>query len=271
MIKHCLLLFAALVFVIPAPAAIVEYYIGRDTRPNIIGGAYDGLPNPNLGRLTMLFAHPSTADPSTNHYHGIGVYSYTGPAASPVIQNFGTNYQIPESYQVMPPLAMNLTAGGLYDERLTLQHNPAVEYSDPHISATPMLSAFAAGSPEAFMYNSSGGRYNGDISTTISALQLISMTPGLHVGSPGQLNIVENPYDTYLLGLGNNIDFEPVFWADAAAPEGNYSARFRIVDVLNNAQPSGEFVLNLRVVPEPGSALLGLIGAAGMLLRRRRN
>ena len=186
-----------------------------------------------------------------------------------MIENFGTNYQIPETYTAQPPQPLTMTSGGLFNGRLTLQFDAANHYSDPVFNATRMLEGFATGTPEAFMYNSSGGRYNGDLANTVTALQLISLSPGLHVGKATQLDILQNPYDTHLIGFGNTINFEPVFWTDAAAPEGTYSARFRLVDLTNTAQPSGEFVFNLAVVPEPGSAALALL-SAGLLLRRRR-
>jgi len=269
--KHILLplLAAVMALASSARAAITTFYVGLDTLPTVASGTYAGLPNPNQGRLTMLFAHPDAVNPANSHYHGIGTYRYSGPSGSPTIVNFGTNYQIPETYQALPPLAMTMTSGGLYDGRLTLQHDPAVEYSDPQFNATRMLSGFAAGATETFLYNSSGARYTGDMTSTITALQLISLTPGLHIGKDTQLDILQNPYDTHLLGLGNSINFEPVFWTDAAAPEGNYSARFRLVDLTNSAMPSGEFVFNLRVVPEPGTAALGLLAGLTLLRRRR--
>jgi hypothetical protein len=65
-------------------AEIAEYYIGRDQRPTMVGGAYNGLANPNLNRMTMLYAHtypepgPGVVnDWTVNHYHSKGAYSYT--------------------------------------------------------------------------------------------------------------------------------------------------------------------------------------------------
>ena len=270
MLRHLLLLASSLLaFTAASHAALVSQYVGLDTLSTLATGTYAGLPNPNQGRLTFLFAHPSDTTPSTNHYHPIGTYRYSGPAATPIVENFGTNYQIPETYTGQPPQPLTMTSGGLFNGRLTLQYNPANEYSDPVFNATRMLQSFPVGTPEAFMYNSSGGRYNGDLTNAITALQLISLSPGLHVGKATQLDIVQNPYDTHLLGFGNSINFEPIFWTAAAAPEGIYSARFRLVDLTNTAQPSGEFVFNLAVVPEPGSATLALL-SVGLLLRRRR-
>ncbi len=58
---------------------LFQYYVGRDVRPTMVGGAYDGLPNPNFNRVTFLYAHTYPADPANNHYHSKGTYSYTGP------------------------------------------------------------------------------------------------------------------------------------------------------------------------------------------------
>ncbi len=261
--------------VAPSRAATVDYYIGVDTRPNVIGGTYDGLANPNNGRLSFLFAHTFPETPANNHYHGIGVHAHTGPnlGSGTAVAPQGTNFQLPETFQNFAPMAMTMTASGLYNGRLSLQADPAVPYSDLHFQASPMLAGFAAGTPEQILYNSSTNRWTGDMLGAVPALQLISLTTGLNIGSPSQLNILSNMNDTFTIGSGNTLDFRPIFWADPAATAGNYSARFRLVDLRAVGTPlpsSGEFVFNLRVIPEPGSALLAALTLCSLFIRRHR-
>ena len=77
-LKHAALavgltLFAAL----PATVKAAEhnYYVTVDGRPTLTSGTYAGQANPNSGRLTLLYAHWNDDTPSSNHFHGIGVYS----------------------------------------------------------------------------------------------------------------------------------------------------------------------------------------------------
>lgn len=89
-----------------AQASLVEFYVGVDNQQTITGGDYAGLPNPNFGRLTFLFAHPNETTPANTHYHGIGVWSYSGPAASPTVNSTNANNRIPETYTGQEPLPL---------------------------------------------------------------------------------------------------------------------------------------------------------------------
>ena len=75
-----------------------HFFIGVDNFEVLRSGTYAVLENSNYNRLTFLFAHPEE-DPTTNHFHGIGAYSYSGSADNPIINSTSSNNRIPEPYQ----------------------------------------------------------------------------------------------------------------------------------------------------------------------------
>lgn len=107
-----------------------EFFIGIDEQTIITSGDYAGLSNPNEGRLTFLFAHPSEDDPSHSHYHGIGSYSYSGSIDNPLINLTNTNNRIPETFSGQPALPL-LPGSGVHAGHLTSQQIPGLEYSKP--------------------------------------------------------------------------------------------------------------------------------------------
>src|SRR5690349_3565 len=88
----------------------IGLYIGYDGLSTVASGTYAGLSNPNLNRLTLLLDHG-------DHFHGIGAYSYTGPATSPTILPTNTNNRIPEISSKEEPLPLT-HGGGLYADTL---------------------------------------------------------------------------------------------------------------------------------------------------------
>ena len=72
------------------------YIIGVDSLTTLTSGTYAGLPNPNYGRLTFLYAHYT---PGTEHFHSIGAWSYSGSRDNPVVRNTSNNNRIPELAQ----------------------------------------------------------------------------------------------------------------------------------------------------------------------------
>lgn len=159
-----------------AQASLVEYYVGVDNRPTITTGTYAGLPNPNFGRLTFLFAHTNDTTPANNHYHGIGAWSYSGPADSPTLNATNTNNRIPETFTNQDPLPLFPQAG-----KWVSQAVPGLEYSDLQWESTQSLSSAGPGTPEHFLFTSSGGRWAEPLDNTRVALELVGVTPGLHV------------------------------------------------------------------------------------------
>lgn len=257
---------------LPAAAGVrhaegIGFYVGVDGRQSFPSGTYAGLPNPNAGRLTLLFDHG-------DHFHGIGAYSYAGPPPYPAVRPTNSNNRIPETYTLEPPLPL-APGSGLYAGRLRSAVG-ASEYSFLGMASIQSLAGGAPGSDEEILFNSSGGRWNAPLDGVTVGLKLVSATPGLFVGTETASNLFGSGSDTILLGRGNTFEFKPVYWVDASAPAGTYSASFQLVN-LAAASPfgdSGTFHFDFAVpVPEPGTYAMLLAGLAllGLIARRRVN
>jgi hypothetical protein len=256
-----------------AAAELQNFYIGRDGREVLTSGAYAGLPNPNHGRLTFLYAHTYPDTPGNNHYHGIGAYSYTGDVGSPTVNSTNANNRIPETHTGQAPLTL-VPGSGPWAGKLVSQET-AEHYSDLQIRSVWDLSSAGAGSPEEILFNSSGGRWSSSLEGAEVWLELISKSPGLHIGAGAAAEILSNPGDQHLLGPGNSLDFLPVFWTEADAAPGAYSAQFRLHDLgaAGGRTPfdsSGNFHFDFAVVPEPTALWLAAVGAVGLATGRRR-
>lgn len=242
-----------------------EFFVGLDNLNVLNRGTYTGLENPNYDRLTFLFAHREE-DPTTNHFHGIGAYSYSG-LDSPTVNPTSTSNRIPEVYTQQPPLTL-LPGKGIYSDRL-ISGLSNEEYSNLKIQ--PITSLKNAPEPEdQYLFNSSNGRWQPSLEGATIGLQLASISSGLNIVDSAGVNILKSVGDIYTIGSGDNFD-TPTFWTEAAAPLGTYSATFKLVDLAtgNNRTPfkeSGTFSLDFQVkkVPEP-SAVLG-VGTLGLLL-----
>lgn len=245
------------------------YFVGVDGRTTIPSGTYGGLAEPNAGRLTFLLGH-------IDHYHGIGTYSYSGPASSPTVNPTNGNNTIPELSTGLPGL--NLTPGsGVYAGRLVSGLGTEfqdLEYGDLGMLATTALSA--TGDPEdAILFNSGGGRWTGSLGVQQIGLELVSLSAGLGIGDVlgnalfgGGVGSIET------IGIGDSLAFDPVFFTTLTGV-ANYAATFRLRDLgtVGGGAPvfgdSGTFTLAFQVVPEPGTALLMGIGLAGLASVRR--
>jgi hypothetical protein len=260
---------ATLSWVGMAQASLVEYYVGVDGRETITTGAYAGLPNPNFGRLTFLFAHPNEGNPANNHYHGIGAWSYSGPAASPTVNATNTNNRIPETFTNQAPLPL-FPGEGAQAGRWVSQAVPGLEYSDLQWESTQSLSGFAPGTPEHFMFTSSGNRWAGPLDNTNVALELVDVTPGLQVADHTGTPILSAIGQTYTLGDGNLLSFRPSFFTTENT-QARYSASFRLIDLNGTLQNSGTFHFDFAPVPIPAAAWLfgsGVIGLATLARRK---
>lgn len=151
----------------------------------------------------------------------------------------------------------------------------AEHYSDLQVGSVWELSTAAAGTPEEIMFNSSSGRWNSSLEGAEIWLELVSKSPGLHIGAGALTDVLSNPGDTHALGAGNTLDFLPVFWTDAARAPGTYSVEFRLNDLgqaggRTPLAPSGTFNFDFAVVPEPGTLALSALEALGVLFVRVR-
>lgn len=267
-------LLALLTTLTPAHAALHSYYVGTDNAPLITSGTYSGQPNPNYNRLTFLLAHTYPDNPSNNHFHRLGAYALTGSASSPTA--FFANDRVPEGS--LPALPLQ-PGGGVFAGRLISSpiSDPAIGYfSQLGIAPAAELGAFNSNGipnePEDFLYNASAGRYTTtSLAGTDVHFELVSLTPGLHVGTAAGVPLFSNPGDEHHLGDGDSFDvWTPWFWTDGDAAPGLYSATFKLTDESGLFGDSGQFRWEFQVVPEPGSAgLLGGLAVLGMMRRRR--
>lgn len=256
----------------PAQAQKTEYYIGLDGFEILATGTYAGLENPNYNRLTFLYAHWEE-DPTTNHFHSIGAYSYSGTVDNLTINSTNTNNRIPETYTGQAPLTL-LPGTGIYGDRL-ISTSTGNEYSNLNIKAVASLKN-STEAEDQYMFNSSNGRWQPSLEGAKIGLQLTAISSGLNIGDSAGVDILKSVGDTYEIGNGDNFSFTPTFWTDAAAPLGTYSATFKLVDLNtdNNRTPFAEsgtfsFDFEVRKVPESSAVLgLGIVGLLAVSLSR---
>lgn len=272
-IKPALCTAAAFMLLMSASrATLVSYYIGVDGQTTIPTGTYAGLPNPNHNRLTLLFAHTDTSAPSGNHYHSKSRLVYTGPnlGNSTAVTNLASNF-VPESPR--PPL--DLFAGtGIYSGKLVSapypdNTNTNYPFSLLEIRAVDTINDFAPLTGENYLYNSSAGRWTGLLAGSHVHFELVSITPGLNVGSATSLSIgLTSPGDDiHLWEETDDLDavaFTPVFWADSTATPGTYTASFKLSDDSGTFLDSGVYEYRFNVIPEPSA--LALLAGVGMLV-----
>lgn len=249
-------------------AGNVSYFVGVDNLTTLTSGTYAGLANPNAGRLTFLYAHWE-ANPTSNHYHAKGTLVYTGGVGSPTIVNQTSNF-VPEAPIAPLPLVpgTGLYAGKLVTAIGTDTGAATYEFSNLNIRSTSVLAGFEASTPEGIMFNSSSGRWTGALTGADVHLELVSVTPGLTVGSAATLDIFAEESEVH---LGEPVNFTPVLWTAADALPGVYVAQFRLHDEANLFGSSGIFEIRTEVIPEPGLlSLLALGGLAAVWFFRRR-
>lgn len=262
-------------------AQLITFYVGQDGLATLASGTYRGLPNPNAGRLSFLYAHAYLGvtervnqPPITlfnNHYHSIGIYTYTGPAEAPVTVPTNANFRIPEASTGQLPLTLVAETNGLFAGKL-VNKKTVENYSDPrirsvhdilpHITATA-TNQFGYGSAEYVMFYSSGGRWTNKLDGVVVALELVEKSPELRVGTASQLEALVHPGDRVTMGDGNSFEFTPVVWAEPATASGTYELKFKLVDVSGGQSPlleSGIVTFWYRVVPEPELTIETLTG-----------
>ncbi len=243
----------------------IGFYVGFDALSTVASGGYAGLPAINNNRLTLLLDHG-------DHFHGIGAYSYVGPAPFPGIRDTSSNNRNPETFSLESPLPLNAGAG-LYASRLRSSVG-ASEYSHLGIASIQSLAIYAPGSAEDILFHSSANRWSGSLTGVTVGLQLISATSGLKIGTESVVDLFALS-STILLGHGNTFEFKPVYSVAASAMPGTYSAAFKLVS-LNPASPyadSGRFYYDFAVaapVPEPSSYLMMVAGLMFLTVAARR-
>ncbi|MBM3841077.1 MAG: hypothetical protein FJ398_24610 [Verrucomicrobia bacterium] len=254
----------------PAPGSqgdIIGYYVGVDSLPRVPFGTYTGLPNPNQGRLLFLVGHVTPENILNSHYRAIGAYEYTGPTNAPIAVPTNANHRIPETFTLQAPLTL-VPGSGLYEGKL-VSAKTSEHYSDLRIRSVHTLrqqvtltatNLFGFGSPQDVLFNSNLRGRTGRLDNVVVALELVSISDGLRVGSPYQMNVVSKPGDRVTLGEGNSFEFQPVIWAEASAKPGPYSVRFKLVDVSRApghtpAPESGIVTFDFQVAPPPALSI----------------
>ena len=217
-----------------------HFMVAIDGRETLSFGDYEGLANPNLNRLTMLYPHfaHDGEDVSSSHFHSIGSYSYTGSVDSPTVIDTSTNNQIPEYWTELPPI--NLVPGtGVFADSLVneITASSAENYNNLKITPIQILEDNLDDPAVNAIYNSSDGAWTSSLGDAEIALELISITNGLNVANQDGTDLFEEIGDTYFIGQGNDFSLTPVFHTDTDANSGNYSAEFRLVDLRNDAIP----------------------------------
>ena len=245
-----------------------DFYVTVDGRNPLTFGTYTGLDNPNIGRLTLLFAHWNEETPENNHFHSIGSYNYEGPVESPSVTTTNTNNRIPEYFTGQDPLTLQEGTGAFAGKLVS--GRTGEHYSDLTFHSIHELQSAIDDSPESVMYGSSGGGYaNTTMKDMNLAIELVSMTPGLFLGTE-QLS---SPGDRLMIGSESELPYQPVFWTEDNATRGHYAAEFKLVDISGNYPDSGTINFDFAVVPEPISnfPLLICLLVTGATLHRRKH
>jgi hypothetical protein len=265
---------------------IASYYVGVDGMLTMPSGTYSGLANPNANRLSFLYAHsypvspPSGTSAASNHYHRLGAFVYTGPnLGASTATTFG-NARTPEGTRPALPLTagLGMYAGTFVSNPLPDAH-PEYDYSLMEIRSVDELSAFPAGDPRNIMFLSSGvlasnaisglatrpdgnlARYSRSLAGANIAMELVSLSPGLNVGSASAMTIATAPGDRIPLGGGSFAPMTPVFWTSLTSAPATFNATFKLVDLSGTFGESGQWTYSFQVIPEPSTwaALLGAI------------
>ena len=242
------------------------FYFAIDGRNPLAHGMYTGLDNPNLGNLTLAYAHWNEENPAINHFHPIGAASYEGPIESPTVTSTNTNNRIPEYFREQAPLSLKPGTGDLAGKLISGENGEY--YSNTTFHSIHDLAPASDGTPEAMMYNSSDGGYAaGSLSGMNFAIELISMTPGLYLG----LEQLSGAGEQLVIGGVSDLPFEPIFWTNEDAAPGSYTAEFKLVDLSGAIPSSGAINFDFAVVPEPsGFELAFFAGLLGTVIRKRR-
>jgi hypothetical protein len=267
---------------------VIVYHVGVDGRQTFPSGTYAGQVNPNANRLTFFLSHTFVAAPTTNHFHRIGSYVLTGPAATPTV-GFSTNNRIPEPFTGDDGLAL-LPGSGPFAGKLVSGLGPAalpgdaIEEEYGLLPVAPMDELFPSDNalhpdqatfpgvlhPEHYLLNTSGGVYKTPVANTTVGLELTSMSPGLSIhNAAGGVLFAGGVSSTETLGASANWLWEPVYAVDAsAAPGSQFSATFILKDLSasarfgDSAPFSFDFIVPTAQVPEPSSVAIAAVGAA---------
>lgn len=263
---------------------LATYYVGVDTSESVAFGTYLGLGNPNADRLTFLFNHANYENVTSSHYHSIGRWSLTGPVENPTVVGTNGNNRLPESYTGTQLELAEAPAGSPYAGKLISgmpgAGSAADEYGDLEFRMTdsvPMTDGYGEvgeagttglGNAAYYLFNASSQSYVEPVGNLDIELELVGVTPGLAIGDSAGNLLMNEIGDTAPLFDGTDT-FAPTFYTEAGANLGVYTASFMLHDRSGAYQSSGTFHFDFTAVPEPSSALLGLVGLTAAVRRHR--
>ncbi|MEA5510406.1 all3515 family Zur-repressed PEP-CTERM protein [Crocosphaera sp. UHCC 0190] len=250
--------------------------VGRDSLETFVSGTYAGLANPNYNHLSLLFPH-THEPPENSHFHGIGIYSYTGPFDSPTIIPTNTNNQLPEISFNLPPLQLVQGTGAFKGQMVSIKTEDNI-FSDLTTKPVKHLADSLDDPYIAGVYHSGSDRWNtllGDNATI--AFELVYITPGLIFADSNGQTLLDSIGQQTEIGKGDDFAFKPYVYAPQLSETKNYSATLRLIDLNPNEGErllqSGEFTINFQAVgvPEPSILLgLGVFGFAGLCSKKRQ-
>lgn len=271
----------------PEPG-IVTYHVGFDNAELIGFGDYIGLSNPNYQRLSFLLSHTSEENATSNHFHRIGAYSYTGDSLNPT-PAFHGNDRVPEPYQGDDGLAL-LPGSGAFAGKLVsglgalVRPEDHIEEEYGNLTIAPIDNLFQYdGQPDPdgdydqhpghYLLNASGGAYKGSIADVTVGMKLVGLSDGLSIHDQSGASLLGTIDDVVTLGPGDDWSINPVFAIDEGGPLGaSYSATFVLTDQSASPQfgDSAPFTFDFVAVPEPGSAALFCFGVGLFCLVLKR-
>ncbi|QDT68490.1 hypothetical protein MalM25_14130 [Planctomycetes bacterium MalM25] len=282
----CVALTPALKAVASPEPGINIFHVAYDNSPLVNFGAYTGAANPNYQRLTFMLSHTFVDNATRNHFHRIGAYSYSGDPLNPV-PGFSGNNRVPEPYQMDDGLSL-LAGSGVFDGKLISGLGPdarpwdEIEQEYGNTTIMPIDNLFQydnAADPDGdydyhpghYLLNASSGAYKESVADVTVGLKLVGLTPGLTIHDAAGGIVMDAVDDLVTLGPGADWAFEPVFAVDALAPLGStFEATFILQDLGSTGYgDSAEFSFSFIAVPEPTTAVLGLLAVAAGLVRRR--
>lgn len=264
------------------------FHVAVDNDPLIGFGTYAGLDNPNYQRLTLVLSHTFVDNATINHFHRIGAYSYTGGLTNPV-PGFSGNNAVPEPYQGDDGLSL-LAGSGVFEGKMISGLGPVrfpndeIEQEYGNTTIMPINNLYQYDNlpdpdgeyefhPGHYLLNGlNGPAYNESVADVTVGLKLVGLSPGLTIHDDSGAIVMDAVDESVVLGPGADWAFEPVFAIDGSAPLGStYEATFVFEDLSPSPVygDSAEFTFSFIAVPEPTTALLGLVAMAGVVSRRR--
>lgn len=248
----------------------IGYYAGVDGLQTIASGTYAGLANPNHGRLTFLLDHG-------DHFHGLGAYSYTGPASDARVVPTNANNRVPELYARTSAdnSALGLVAGtGVWSGQwVSTSAGSAVNADYGHLGLASIQSLTLEGTAGQVLHGSSSGRWGQALPDVVIGLRLESASPGLKVAIGDNMDVFADGA-VHVLGDSRSFQALPIFHVGQGMASGIYSASFSLVNLGSNVsvRDSGVFHLDFAVpaVPEPQTWAMLLAGMAVLLGKVRQ-